>query len=1032
MVAIPTLSLLLALAEWAGPVTPSPHLLLRPRERERDPGTIMNFNIAVIHAGASVQVEAAAGPGGRVLYPGFGRAHSSLGESVITQWGSANVIWLQVNDSSPKTLLSQLCDLLAARPLQGLVYEEERPPPTAWGPLAPMLEFVSAQTGLPIVAVGGGAGLGRMQQESGSIFLQFSSATSLQLEVIFKILEEYDWTTFSVVSTRHHGYQDFLSVVDGLTDGSFIGWEKKSVVMLNVTDDPGGARTRRLLKENEAQVRLLYCSQEEAELVFKAAWAAGQAGPSHMWFAVGPALSGLGMEGLPRALFAVRPQGWKDKPRMRIARGVSILTHGAVALRRDYGASGGPNFVTNCMTESNQTHRVRGRMRYFNNITLGGRDYSFDSDGYLANPVLEVISYTPGKGWEDVGIWENGKLDLVYPAWSRYGPFLQPPDGAQHLRVVTLEERPFVIVELADAASNTCIRDSVPCRRPLNASIPVQDPPKKQCCKGFCIDILKRLAKIVGFTYDLYLVTNGKHGKKIDGVWNGMIGEVVGQRADMAIGSLTINEERSEVVDFSVPFVETGISVMVSRSNGTVSPSAFLEPYSPAVWVMMFVMCLTVVAVTVFIFEFFSPVGYNRSLSSGKKAGGSTFTIGKSVWLLWAIVFNNSVPVENPRGTTSKIMVLVWAFFAVIFLASYTANLAAFLTITRIENSIQSLQDLSKQTELPYGTVLDSAVYEQVRSKAMNPFERDPMYSQMWRMINRTGGADNNVEESKEGIRKVKYGRFAFVWDAAVLEYMAINDEDCSFYTVGSNAPDRGYGFAMQHGSPYRDIFSQRILELQQNGDMDILKLKWWPRDSPCDLYSTVHTKHRGSALDIHSFAGVFCVLAAGVVLSCVIAMVETWWTRRKGSRVPSKEDDKEIDLEHLHRRVNSLCAEDDSPHKQFSTSSIDLTPLDMDSMPANRQALEQISDFRNTHITTTTFIPEQIQTLSRSLSAKAQQGFAFGPVQDHRTGGPFRQRAPNGGFFRSPIKTMSSIPYQPTPQPNFSYGNDPDRGTSI
>lgn len=50
----------------------------------------------------------------------------------------------------------------------------------------------------------------------------------------------------------------------------------------------------------------------------------------------------------------------------------------------------------------------------------------------------------------------------------------------------------------------------------------------KQCCKGFCIDILKRLAKIVGFTYDLYLVTNGKHGKKIDGVWNGMIGEASG------------------------------------------------------------------------------------------------------------------------------------------------------------------------------------------------------------------------------------------------------------------------------------------------------------------------------------------------------------------------------------------------------------------------------------------------------------------------------------------------------------------------
>lgn len=48
----------------------------------------------------------------------------------------------------------------------------------------------------------------------------------------------------------------------------------------------------------------------------------------------------------------------------------------------------------------------------------------------------------------------------------------------------------------------------------------------KQCCKGFCIDILKKIARNVKFTYDLYLVTNGKHGKKINNMWNGMVGEV--------------------------------------------------------------------------------------------------------------------------------------------------------------------------------------------------------------------------------------------------------------------------------------------------------------------------------------------------------------------------------------------------------------------------------------------------------------------------------------------------------------------------
>uniref|UniRef100_A0A3B4ADT5 Glutamate receptor n=1 Tax=Periophthalmus magnuspinnatus TaxID=409849 RepID=A0A3B4ADT5_9GOBI len=862
MVAIPTLSLLLVLVEWAGPLDASPHLLLRPSPRERDAGAIMNFNIAVIHAGATVQAEAAvAGPGGRVLYPGF---------VPLTLTCVVPVSLLQVNDSSPKTVLSQLCELLAARPLQGLVYEEERPPRTAWGPLAPMLEFVSAQTGLPIVAVGGGAGLGRMPQETGSIFLQFSSSTALQLEVIFEVLEEYDWTAFSVVSTRHHGYQDFLSVVEGLTDGSFIGWEKKSVVILNVTDDPGGAR-RGSLGADLSLVRLLYCSQEEAELVFRAAWAAGQAGASHMWFAVGPALSGLSMDMMPRALFAVRPQGWRDEPRRRIARGVSVLTHGAVAMRKDYGTTGGPNFVTNCMTDANQTQRLRGRMRYFSNITLGGRDYSFNSDGYLANPFLDVISWTPGRGWEDVGWWENGVLRLRYPAWSRYGPFLKPPDDAQHLRVVTLEERPFVIVELADAASGTCIRDSVPCRRPLNP--PYKSvAPLKQCCKGFCIDILKRLAKIVGFTYDLYLVTNGKHGKKIDGVWNGMIGEVVYKRADMAIGSLTINEERSEVVDFSVPFVETGISVMVSRSNGTVSPSAFLEPYSPAVWVMMFVMCLTVVAVTVFIFEFFSPVGYNRSLQTGKKTGGSTFTIGKSVWLLWAIVFNNSVPVENPRGTTSKIMVLIWAFFAVIFLASYTANLAAFMIQEEYIDTVSGLSDKKFQhpeeqyPPLKFGTVPNGSTEKNIRSNYPDMHQYMGKYNQ------------RRVEEA---IINLKTGKLdAFIYDAAVLNYMARKDEGCKVMTIGSGKvfATTGYGIALHKNSRWKRPLDLALLQLVGDDEIEMLERLWLSGICHNDKIEVMSSK-----LDIDNMAGVFYMLLVAMGLSLLVFAWEhlVYWKLR-------------------------------------------------------------------------------------------------------------------------------------------------------
>ncbi|MEQ2177150.1 Glutamate receptor ionotropic, NMDA 2A [Xenoophorus captivus] len=154
----------------------------------------------------------------------------------------------------------------------------------------------------------------------------------------------------------------------------------------------------------------------------------------------------------------------------------------------------------------------------------------------------------------------------------------------------------------------------------------------------------------------------------------------------MAVGSLTINEERSEVIDFSVPFVETGISVMVS------------QPFSASVWVMMFVMLLLVTAMAVFMFEYISPLGFNRNLAQGKDPHGPSFTMGKAVWLLWGLVFNNSVPVQNPKGTTSKFIVSVWAFFAVIFLASYTANLAAFMIQEEFVDQVTGLSDNKVRT----------------------------------------------------------------------------------------------------------------------------------------------------------------------------------------------------------------------------------------------------------------------------------------------------------------------------------------------
>lgn len=48
--------------------------------------------------------------------------------------------------------------------------------------------------------------------------------------------------------------------------------------------------------------------------------------------------------------------------------------------------------------------------------------------------------------------------------------------------------------------------------------------------KGFSIDVLDALAKILGFKYDMYQVGDGKYGTALpNGSWNGMIGELIGK-----------------------------------------------------------------------------------------------------------------------------------------------------------------------------------------------------------------------------------------------------------------------------------------------------------------------------------------------------------------------------------------------------------------------------------------------------------------------------------------------------------------------
>ncbi|KAM4876380.1 glutamate receptor ionotropic, delta-1-like [Thomomys bottae] len=246
---------------------------------------------------------------------------------------------------------------------------------------------------------------------------------------------------------------------------------------------------------------------------------------------------------------------------------------------------------------------------------------------------------------------------------------------------------------------------------------------------------------------------------------------------------------------------------------------------------------------------------------------------------------------------------------------------------------------------------------------------------------------------------KAKKGNYAFLWDVAVVEYAALTDDDCSVTVISNSISSKGYGIALQPGSPYRDLFSQRILELQDTGDLDVLKQKWWPHTGHCDLTSHASAQADGKSLKLHNFAGVFCILAIGLLLACLVAALELWWNSNRCHQETPKED-KEVNLEQVHRRINSLMDEDIA-HKQISPASIELSALEMGSL-APSQGLEPTREYQNTQLSVSTFLPEQnSHGTSWTLSSGPSSNLPL-PLSSLATMPSIqcKHRSPNGGLF--------------------------------
>lgn len=172
------------------------------------------------------------------------------------------------------------------------------------------------------------------------------------------------------------------------------------------------------------------------------------------------------------------------------------------------------------------------------------------------------------------------------------------------------------------------------------------------------------------------------------------------------MASLTINHKRQKVVDFTIPFLTLGISILFKVPTSE-KPSllSFLNPLSIEIWIYTLAATLAI-SFIMMISARFAPSEWNNPhpCESESEELETTFSLSNSIWFSVATLVQAGTDV-SPKAVSTRLVGVVWWFFTLIIISSYTANLVSSLTVENIVLPIKSVEDLPNQNVIQFGTL---------------------------------------------------------------------------------------------------------------------------------------------------------------------------------------------------------------------------------------------------------------------------------------------------------------------------------------
>ena len=365
---------------------------------------------------------------------------------------------------------------------------------------------------------------------------------------------------------------------------------------------------------------------------------------------------------------------------------------------------------------------------------------------------------------------------------------------------------------------------------------------------GYIADIWDELQRITNFSFVMYPSVDGAWGSlKKDGTWSGMIGMILNNEVDFAISDFFITLDRSYVVDFSMPLMNSRSNMYIPIPSQDAGWSTFVNPFSFKLWiatVLMMFLGSIIISVTYYTHKHASRIDVEYP---------NSFNINTALFLSFAALFQQGMEFE-PKRFSTRISIITILFATLVVFAAYSASLTSFLAVFKVSLPFEGIESMYYETNYKMGSIRNTAFDNMFRLG--NELDRK-IYKER----------QEYVGSVSEGLEKSMNEEFAFLWDSGTMDFLI--GQKCSHIAIPKTVLNSVIAYVIKKDSPYTNMFNYFLSKLQESGQLSRMWSKW-KADVRKDCFDNGAT-----GLGIFNVLASFLVLGGAIIISASIIACE-------------------------------------------------------------------------------------------------------------------------------------------------------------